>query len=84
VEDGADGLWLQARGATHLHGEFDDYLMENFSCRPVYLDGARHSNFYNDFCKHYLWPLVPYLLPLSPAMTVTSASTPVRTERSSR
>jgi trehalose 6-phosphate synthase/phosphatase len=45
----------------------DDYLMENFSCLPVYLDGGRHSEFYDDFCKDYLWPLVHYLLPLSPA-----------------
>ncbi|AQK60672.1 Alphaalpha-trehalose-phosphate synthase [UDP-forming] 5 [Zea mays] len=44
-----------------------DYLMENFSCLPVYLDDGRHSEFYDDFCKHYLWPLVHYLLPLSPA-----------------
>ena len=51
-----------------MHGEFDYYLMENFSRLPVYLDGgARHSDFYDDFRKHYLWPLVHYLLPLSPA-----------------
>jgi trehalose 6-phosphate synthase/phosphatase len=49
-----------------LHGEFDNYLMENFSCLPVYLDDARHSDFYDYFCKHYLWSLVDYLLPLLP------------------
>jgi len=47
--------------------ELDNYLMENFSFLPVYLDGARHNEFYDDFCKHYMWPLVHYLLPLSPA-----------------
>ena len=41
-----------------MHGEFDGYLTENFSCLPVYLDDACH----NDFYKHYLWPLVHYLL----------------------
>ncbi|EES06185.2 hypothetical protein BDA96_04G020300 [Sorghum bicolor] len=47
--------------------ELDNYLVEHFSCLPVYVDGARHNEFYNEFCKHYLWPLVHYLLPLSPA-----------------
>ncbi|KAG0537345.1 hypothetical protein BDA96_03G141000 [Sorghum bicolor] len=45
----------------------DEYLMENFSCLLMYLDSAHHNEFYVDFCKHYLWPLVHYLLPLSSA-----------------
>lgn len=38
--------------------ELDEYLVENFSRLLMYLDGARHIEFYNDFCKDYLWPLV--------------------------
>ncbi|XP_062198784.1 probable alpha,alpha-trehalose-phosphate synthase [UDP-forming] 8 [Phragmites australis] len=47
--------------------ELDDYLMENFSCLPVHLDGERHTGFYYGFCKHYLWPLLHHLLPLASA-----------------
>ncbi|KAL6656048.1 hypothetical protein ACP70R_006874 [Stipagrostis hirtigluma subsp. patula] len=47
--------------------ELDDYLLENFSCLPVYIDGDQHTAFYDGFCKHYLWPLLHYLLPLAPA-----------------
>lgn len=62
----------------------DDYLMENFSCLPVYLDGGRHSEFYDDFCKHYLWPLVHYLLPLSPLAHDADLRFDAVTKRSSR
>ncbi|PUZ73768.1 hypothetical protein GQ55_1G014200 [Panicum hallii var. hallii] len=47
--------------------ELDCYLLENFSCLPVHLDGDRHAEFYDGFCKHYLWPLLHYMLPFTPA-----------------
>ncbi|XP_072147440.1 LOW QUALITY PROTEIN: probable alpha,alpha-trehalose-phosphate synthase [UDP-forming] 8 [Setaria viridis] len=47
--------------------ELNDYLMENFSCLPVHLDGGRHAEFYDGFCKRYLWPLLHYLLPFTVA-----------------
>ncbi|XP_066311011.1 alpha,alpha-trehalose-phosphate synthase [UDP-forming] 5-like [Miscanthus floridulus] len=37
--------------------KLDEYLMENFSYLLVYLDGAHHNEFYDDFCKDYLWTL---------------------------
>ncbi|GJM87226.1 hypothetical protein PR202_ga03160 [Eleusine coracana subsp. coracana] len=38
-----------------------------FSCLPVYLPPGLHHRFYHGFCKHYLWPLLHYLLPLTPS-----------------
>ncbi|RLN08571.1 putative alpha,alpha-trehalose-phosphate synthase [Panicum miliaceum] len=46
--------------------ELDGYLLEHFSCLPVHLDGDRHAEFYDGFCKHYLWPLLHYMLPFMP------------------
>ncbi|KAG0479903.1 hypothetical protein HPP92_010525 [Vanilla planifolia] len=42
-------------------------LSEKFRCVPVYLPTDLHHRFYHGFCKHYLWPVLHYLLPLSPA-----------------
>ncbi|OEL15234.1 putative alpha,alpha-trehalose-phosphate synthase [UDP-forming] 8 [Dichanthelium oligosanthes] len=50
--------------------ELDDYLLHNFSCLPVHLAGDLHTKFYDGFCKHYLWPLLHYLLPFTPADAV--------------
>jgi trehalose 6-phosphate synthase/phosphatase len=33
----------------------------------VYLPTDLHHRFYHGFCKHYLWPLLHYLLPLTPS-----------------
>jgi len=41
-------------------------LLERFSCSPVFLGAGLHKNFYDGFCKHYLWPMLHYLLPLGP------------------
>ncbi|KAL6846536.1 hypothetical protein ACP4OV_023984 [Aristida adscensionis] len=43
--------------------ELDAYLLENFSCLPVSIDGERHAAFYDGFCKRYLWPLLHCTLP---------------------
>lgn len=47
--------------------ELCNYLLANFSCLPVYLPADLHRRFYHGFCKHYLWPLLHYLLPLTPS-----------------
>ncbi|KAF0931116.1 hypothetical protein E2562_002475 [Oryza meyeriana var. granulata] len=47
--------------------ELCNYLVANFSCLPVYLPSDLHRRFYHGYCKHYLWPLLHYLLPLTPS-----------------
>ncbi|KAG8056827.1 hypothetical protein GUJ93_ZPchr0002g24997 [Zizania palustris] len=46
--------------------ELDDYLLDNYSCIPVFLTAAVHEEFYVGFCKRYLWPRLHYLLPHTP------------------
>ncbi|GMH17828.1 hypothetical protein Nepgr_019669 [Nepenthes gracilis] len=41
-------------------------LFEKFRCVPVFLPPEIQNRFYHGFCKHYLWPLFHYKLPLSP------------------
>ncbi|CAO2202036.1 unnamed protein product [Urochloa humidicola] len=41
-------------------------LLQRFSCSPVFLSVGLHKDFYDGFCKHYLWPMLHYLLPLTP------------------
>ncbi|XP_051127070.1 probable alpha,alpha-trehalose-phosphate synthase [UDP-forming] 11 [Andrographis paniculata] len=41
-------------------------LFENFGCIPTFLPPDLLNRFYHGFCKHYLWPLFHYMLPLSP------------------
>ncbi|KAJ4754323.1 trehalose phosphate synthase [Rhynchospora pubera] len=50
-----------------FHEELSQYLFTRFSCLPVFVPGELHSRFYHGFCKHYLWPLLHYLLPLTPS-----------------
>ncbi|XP_020587956.1 alpha,alpha-trehalose-phosphate synthase [UDP-forming] 5-like [Phalaenopsis equestris] len=49
------------------HDSVAHHLFEEFKCVPVFLPPDLHQRFYHGFCKHYLWPLLHYLLPLSPA-----------------
>ncbi|WVZ92680.1 hypothetical protein U9M48_038726 [Paspalum notatum var. saurae] len=42
-------------------------LLARFSCSPVFLDPGHHKDFYDGFCKHYLWPMLHYLLPHTPS-----------------
>ncbi|KAJ6803960.1 putative alpha,alpha-trehalose-phosphate synthase [UDP-forming] 9 [Iris pallida] len=46
--------------------EVASHLYQNFRCLPVFLSTELHRKFYHGFCKHYLWPLFHYHLPLSP------------------
>ncbi|XP_050219630.1 probable alpha,alpha-trehalose-phosphate synthase [UDP-forming] 11 [Mercurialis annua] len=43
------------------------FLYENYKCVPVFLNLEMHTRFYHGFCKHYLWPLFHYMLPITPS-----------------
>ena len=49
---------LQEAVATDLEARYD--------CVPVFLPDECRDNFYKGFCKQYLWPLMHYVLPMSP------------------
>ncbi|PKA65450.1 Alpha,alpha-trehalose-phosphate synthase [UDP-forming] 6 [Apostasia shenzhenica] len=59
---------LRAEIDSADHDEVAQVLSEKFRCVPVFLPPDLHERFYHGFCKHYLWPLLHYLLPLSPAV----------------
>ncbi|XP_073526422.1 uncharacterized protein [Phyllobates terribilis] len=40
-------------------------LLEKFKCVPAFLPQDIHRKYYNGFCKHHLWPLFHYMLPIS-------------------
>ncbi|GAB2267471.1 Probable alpha,alpha-trehalose-phosphate synthase [UDP-forming] 11 [Dionaea muscipula] len=42
------------------------HLFDKFRCLPVFLPPETQERFYHGFCKHYLWPLFHYKLPLPP------------------
>lgn len=42
-------------------------LLDKFRCVPTFLPSEIHNRFYHGFCKHYLWPLFHYMLPMSPS-----------------
>uniref|UniRef100_A0ACD5YXK7 Uncharacterized protein n=1 Tax=Avena sativa TaxID=4498 RepID=A0ACD5YXK7_AVESA len=58
---------LPEAAAAAASDELASYLMANFSCLPVHLPADLHRRFYHGFCKHYMWPLLHYLLPLTPS-----------------
>ena len=41
-------------------------LEQRFNAMPVFLPKDIKDNFYKGFCKQYLWPLMHYVLPMSP------------------
>ncbi|KAK2646486.1 hypothetical protein Ddye_021681 [Dipteronia dyeriana] len=42
-------------------------LFDRFRCVPTFLSADVHKKYYHGFCKHYLWPLFHYMLPLTPS-----------------
>uniref|UniRef100_A0A2P2MI57 alpha,alpha-trehalose-phosphate synthase (UDP-forming) n=1 Tax=Rhizophora mucronata TaxID=61149 RepID=A0A2P2MI57_RHIMU len=46
------------------HEEVSQKLLEEFNCIPTFLPPDLHKKFYHGFCKHYLWPLFHYFLPM--------------------
>ena len=47
--------------------EVAQLLLERFRCVPTFLPPEIQNRFYHGFCKHYLWPLFHYMLPMSPS-----------------
>ncbi|KAI6698171.1 hypothetical protein NL676_018290 [Syzygium grande] len=45
--------------------EVSHLLFEKFRCIPTFLPPDMQNKFYHGFCKHYLWPLFHYMLPMS-------------------
>lgn len=41
-------------------------LLEEFSCVPTFIPPEIQKQFYDGFCKQYLWPLFHYMLPMHP------------------
>ncbi|KAK8604875.1 hypothetical protein V6N13_082342 [Hibiscus sabdariffa] len=39
-------------------------LRENLSCETIFLPVEMRDLFYHGFCKHYLWPLFHYMMPM--------------------
>ncbi|KAL3535314.1 hypothetical protein ACH5RR_003775 [Cinchona calisaya] len=45
--------------------EVAQLLLEKFRCVPTFLPLDLINKFYHGFCKHYLWPLFHYMLPVT-------------------
>ncbi|KAJ7979526.1 Trehalose-6-phosphate synthase [Quillaja saponaria] len=45
--------------------EVAQVLLDKFRCVPTFLPTEIQNKFYHGFCKHYLWPLFHYMLPMS-------------------
>ena len=43
-----------------------EHLATEHNCFPVFLDSDLKQRFYKGFCKEQLWPLLHYVLPMSP------------------
>nr|XP_027190909.1 probable alpha,alpha-trehalose-phosphate synthase [UDP-forming] 9 isoform X2 [Cicer arietinum] len=41
-------------------------LLEEFNCVPTFIPSEIQKQFYDGFCKNYLWPLFHYMLPGHP------------------
>ncbi|KAE8710688.1 Alpha,alpha-trehalose-phosphate synthase 6 [Hibiscus syriacus] len=46
--------------------EVSGRLLEEFKCVPTFLPPDLQKKFYHGFCKHYLWSLFHYMLPMCP------------------
>ncbi|XP_071725205.1 probable alpha,alpha-trehalose-phosphate synthase [UDP-forming] 11 [Rutidosis leptorrhynchoides] len=40
-------------------------LLDKFRCVPTFLNVDIQNKYYHSFCKHYLWPLFHYMLPVT-------------------
>lgn len=47
--------------------EVAQLLLDKFRCVPTFLSSDLINKFYHGFCKHYLWPLFHYMLPVTPS-----------------
>ncbi|KAL5548969.1 hypothetical protein UlMin_004200 [Ulmus minor] len=58
---------LKAEIEASEQDEVSQVLYDKFRCVPTFLSMEVQNKFYHGFCKHYLWPLFHYMLPLSPS-----------------
>ena len=62
-------LWIGGLGSEVELFEQDavaEDLRDRFSCVPVFLGAELKDKHYKGFCKGFLWPLMHYVLPMSP------------------
>ncbi|XVE98685.1 hypothetical protein REPUB_Repub03eG0129000 [Reevesia pubescens] len=45
--------------------EVAQVLHEKFNCETIFLPVDMQKKFYHGFCKHYLWPLFHYMMPMT-------------------
>lgn len=45
--------------------EVSQLLLDQFKCVPTFIPVDLYNKFYHGFCKHYLWPLFHYMLPVT-------------------
>lgn len=50
----------------HSLQRLTEVLMAKYQCYPVFLEPDLRQKFYKGFCKQQLWPLLHYVLPMSP------------------
>lgn len=58
---------LEADIDSSEQDEVSQILLDKFRCVPTFLPHEIQNKFYHGFCKHYLWPLFHYMLPMSPS-----------------
>eukprot|EP00250_Pteridium_aquilinum_P024527 c29208_g1_i1 orf=253-843(+) len=46
--------------------EVTNTLLEKFNCVPVFIPSDLRHKYFDGFCKHQLWPLFHYMLPITP------------------
>ncbi|EEF52030.1 probable alpha,alpha-trehalose-phosphate synthase [UDP-forming] 9 [Ricinus communis] len=57
---------LKADVDTSEQEEVSQKLLDEFNCVPTFLSPDLYKMFYHGFCKHHLWPLFHYMLPMCP------------------
>ncbi|XP_010525747.1 PREDICTED: probable alpha,alpha-trehalose-phosphate synthase [UDP-forming] 11 isoform X2 [Tarenaya hassleriana] len=56
---------LNANVRTSEQEDVAQLLLEKFQCVPTFLPVDLHNKYYHGFCKHYLWPVFHYMLPMT-------------------
>ncbi|CAN8271160.1 unnamed protein product [Cochlearia groenlandica] len=63
-------IYVGSLNADVLPSEQEDVstlLLEDFKCVATFLPSDLLNKYYHGFCKHYLWPIFHYLLPITQA-----------------
>ncbi|KAK1362160.1 putative alpha,alpha-trehalose-phosphate synthase [UDP-forming] 9 [Heracleum sosnowskyi] len=55
---------LNANVDAKEHEEIAKKLLDDFNCVPTFLTDDLIEKFYHGFCKHHLWPIFHYMLPM--------------------